>query len=82
MLLDEMQLHDDEGVVQENDCKESQGKANKKKDFYKFDSDEECVSKDTIESEASAYLGSGVATVGPTGALAPPSASMAPPSII
>ena len=57
MLLDEMRLHDNEGVVQENDCKESQGKANKKKDFYEFDSDEECISKDIIESEASAYLG-------------------------
>ena len=52
-----MRLYDNEGVVQENDCKESQGKAYKKKDFYEFDSDEECISKDIIESEASAYLG-------------------------
>ena len=57
MLLDEMRLYDDESVVQENNCKESLGKANKKKDFYEFNSDEECISKDTIESEANAYLG-------------------------
>ena len=54
MLLDEKRLCDD--VVVEEDCKDSQAKANKKKDFYEFDSDEECVSEDTIELEASAYL--------------------------
>lgn len=55
MLLDEMRLCGDDDVVEE-DCKEAQAKANKKKDFYEFESDEECVSEDTIESEASAYL--------------------------
>ena len=56
MLLDEMRLYDDDDVVEGEHCKESQVKANKKKDFYEFDSDEECISEDTIESEASTYL--------------------------
>ena len=55
MLLDEMCLCGDDDVVEE-DCKESQAKANEKKDFYEFDSDKEFVSEDTIESEASGYL--------------------------
>ena len=52
MLLDEMRLCDDDDVVEGEHCKESQVKANKKKDFYEFDSDEECISEETIESEA------------------------------
>ena len=38
-------------VVEEEDCKELQIK----KDFYKFNSDKECISKDTTGSEVSVY---------------------------
>ena len=46
-------MYENDDVVKENDCKESQGKANKRN---KFDSNKECISKDTIDPEASAYL--------------------------
>ena len=57
MLLDEMRLCDDCGddvvAVDDSAVKDV---ANKKKDFYEFDSDEELTTRDTLELEAASYL--------------------------
>ena len=54
MLLDKMHLFDNDDVQVEEFTSESQEKE-KKKDFYKFDSDDE-TSTNIIDAEATEYF--------------------------
>ena len=56
MFIDEMRKYDNEISIVEDRNTEPDVASQKKKDFYKFESDEDESSRDSVEAEAAEYF--------------------------